>query len=130
MAEYHIIEPLGSDTEILANIDEIECWTRFVYPTDFIPLEQRHDGPVIAAAGLADSTKLRHLIDRSCYLEYEKDRLECVADQANHFSSLREHAFRLRFTQQLPSETMPCYVRYSTEDLVQMCEPSSLAARL
>jgi hypothetical protein len=81
MSEHRTIEP---GTEVLA---EIEDWTQFVYPTDFIPLEQWHDGPVIAAAGLANSTKLRNLIDRSYYLEYEEDQLECVADQANHFNT-------------------------------------------
>jgi hypothetical protein len=41
----------------------------------------------MSAAGLADSTKLRSLIDRSYYLEYEEDQLECVANQANHFNT-------------------------------------------
>ena len=52
----HCAVELGPDT--LAEIDEIEDWTQYVSPSDLIPLEQWHDGPVISAAGLADSTKL------------------------------------------------------------------------
>ena len=84
MSERHTVE---SSIDLSDVTDEIEDWTQFVYPTDFSSLEEWHDGPVIAAAGLADSTKLRNLIDRSYYLEYEEDRLECVADQANHFNT-------------------------------------------
>lgn len=84
MSEHHTVES-GIDT--LAENDGIEDWTQSVYPSDFIPLEQWHDGPVISAAGLADSTKLRNLIDRSYYLECEEDQLKCVANQANHFNT-------------------------------------------
>lgn len=84
MSEPRAVE---SSIDTLAEIDEIDDWTQSVYPSDFIPLEQWHDGPVISAAGLTGSTKLRSLIDRSYYLEYEEDQLECVANQANHFNT-------------------------------------------
>lgn len=58
MFEHRAVE-LGPDT--LAEIDEIEDWTQYVYPSDFIPLEQWHDGPITSAAGLADSSKAARL---------------------------------------------------------------------
>lgn len=58
MFEHRAVE-LGPDT--LAEIDEIEDWTQYVYPSDFIPLEQWHDGPITSAAGLADSSKAAKL---------------------------------------------------------------------
>ena len=87
MANRHATEPLDPCTETLADIDETLDSTQFVCPADFWPLEQWQDGPVIAAAGLEDSTKLREFIDRSYYLEDEEVWQDAVVDQANHFNT-------------------------------------------
>jgi hypothetical protein len=87
MATHHATEPLDPCTETLADTDETFDWTQFVCPADFWPLEQWQDGPVIAAAGLEDSTKLREFIDRSYYLDDKEVWQDAVVNQANHFNT-------------------------------------------
>lgn len=87
MDDYQEFQPATPGFDDLYDAGEDEDWAQYAIPADFIPLEQWADGPVIAAAGLANSSKLRFFIDRAYYLESEEDRLKYVADQANHFNT-------------------------------------------
>jgi hypothetical protein len=81
MAEDRTAKPLGRHIETLADTDSKDEWTQPVYPIDFWPLEQWQDGPVIAAAGLEDSIKLRCFIERSHHLESRGENVTLLLDE-------------------------------------------------
>lgn len=75
------------DSHSIAEINEAQDWDYSTLYYSFWPLEEYRDGPVIAAAGLADTEKLLLLLDRADLLE-EDDYTFCAVDQPHDFKSM------------------------------------------
>jgi ankyrin repeat protein len=67
-------------------MNEARAWDYSTLYYSFWPSEEYRDGPVISAAGLADSMTLRTLLDPADLLD-EEDYLFCAVDQPHDFKS-------------------------------------------